>query len=117
MDILTGDRALFTKGVFKIRDIPILYIPIAYLPLNEERKSGFLRPTWGSGGVEGVAFNSTYFWAIDKHSDATFGLDYSENRGYKPTIEYRYTPSKDTAGSFSTSFIDDKITNLSLIHI
>lgn len=111
MDVLKNDRALFTKGVFKIRDIPLLYIPIGYLPLNEERKSGFLRPTWGSAGVEGAFFNNTYFWAIDKHSDATFGLDYSQNRGYKPTIEYRYTPNHHTKGSFNASFIDDKITN------
>ncbi|MGY8766457.1 MAG: LPS-assembly protein LptD, partial [Nitrospinaceae bacterium] len=111
MDIVKGDRVLFKNGVFKVRDIPILYIPVGYLPIDQERKSGFLRPSWGSGGVEGVAFNNTFFWAIDKHSDATFGLDYSQNRGYKPTIEYRYTPSKDTAGSFSASFIDDKITN------
>jgi LPS-assembly protein len=110
MDILTGDRALFTKGVLKIRDIPILYIPIGYLPLNEERKSGFLRPSWGSNGVEGLVFNSLYYWAIDKHSDATFGLDYSENRGVKPTFEYRYTPNDHTKGAFTASYIDDKIT-------
>ena len=111
MDIVRGDRVLFTKGVFKVRDIPILYIPIGYLPIDQERKSGFLIPSWGSGGVEGVVFNNTYFWAIDKHSDATFSLDYSENRGFKPTVEYRYTPNRHTVGSFNASFIDDKITN------
>jgi LPS-assembly protein len=111
IDIVKGDRALFTKGVFKIRGIPILYMPIYYIPMNKERKSGFLRPSWGSGGVEGVFFNNSYFWAIDKHSDATFGLDYSQNRGFKPAIEYRYTPNHYTKGSILASFIDDKITN------
>lgn len=111
MDIVRGDRVLFKKGIFKIRDIPILYIPIGYLPIDQERKSGFLIPSWGSGGVEGVAFNNAYYWAIDKHSDATFSMDYSENRGFKPAIEYRYTPNSHTAGSFNASFIDDKITN------
>jgi LPS-assembly protein len=111
MDIIRGDRVLFKNGVFKVRDIPILYIPIGYLPIDQERKSGFLIPSWGSGGVEGVVFNNSYFWAIDKHSDATFSLDYSENRGFKPTIEYRYTPNWHTTGSINASFIDDKITN------
>ncbi len=111
MDIVRGDRVLFKNGIFKVRDIPILYIPIGYLPIDQERKSGFMIPSWGSGGVEGVVFNNSYYWAIDKHSDATFSLDYSENRGFKPTIEYRYTPNQHTAGSFNASFIDDKITN------
>jgi LPS-assembly protein len=111
MDIIKEDRVLFKNGIFKVRDIPILYIPIGYLPIDKKRKSGLLRPSWGSGGVEGVVFNNTYFWAIDKHSDATFGLDYSQNRGFKPTIEYRYTPNWHTKGSFNASFIDDKITN------
>ena len=111
MDIIREDRVLFKNGIFKVRDIPILYIPIGYLPIDKKRKSGFLRPSWGSGGVEGVVFNNTYFWAIDKHSDATFGLDFSENRGFKPTVEYRYTPNHHTAGSINASFIDDKITN------
>ena len=111
MDIIRDDRVLFKNGIFKVRNIPILYIPIGYLPIDKKRKSGFLRPTWGSGGVDGAVFNSYYFWAIDKHSDATFGLDYSENRGFKPTIEYRYTPNWHTKGSINASFIDDKITN------
>ena len=42
MDILVGDRALFTKGVFKIKDIPIFYFPVGYIPINrsEERRVG-----------------------------------------------------------------------------
>jgi|FLOH01.1.fsa_nt_gi LPS-assembly protein len=111
MDIVIGDRVLFTNGVFKIRDIPILYIPVGYLPIDEERKSGLLRPAWGSGGVEGVFLNNLYYWAINGHSDATFGLDVSENRGFRPSIEYRYTPNRHTSGTFNASFIDDKITN------
>ena len=38
MDIITGDRAVFTGGVLKIRDIPILYIPAGYLPMDQTRK-------------------------------------------------------------------------------
>ncbi len=111
IDIIMGDRALFTNGVFKIRDVPILYIPVGYIPINQERKSGLLKPSWGSSSTEGVIFNNAYFWAINGHSDATFGLDYSEQRGFRPSVEYRYTPNKHTMGSFKASFIDDKLTD------
>jgi len=110
MDVVTGDRALFTKGVFKVKGVPILYIPVGYLPIDQTRKSGLLRPSWGSSSIEGVTFNNSYFWAIDEQSDATFYLDYTEQRGFRPTVEYRYTPSATTKGSMVASFIDDKIT-------
>ena len=111
MDIVVGDRVLFTNGVFKVKNIPILYIPVGYLPMNQERKSGLLIPSWGTGGIEGTTVNNSYYWAIDKHSDATFSMDYLGDRGFKPGIEYRYTPNKHTAGTINASFIDDKITN------
>ena len=47
MDLINGDRALFTGGVLKVRNIPILYIPVGYLPLNTKRKTGFLTPLTG----------------------------------------------------------------------
>ncbi len=111
MDIVMGDRVLFKNGILKIRNIPILYIPVGYLPIDQERKSGFLTPSWETGGNDGAVFNNAYYWAINGHSDATFGLDYSQNRGFKPTFEYRYTPNGHTSGKIFASFIDDKITN------
>jgi LPS-assembly protein len=110
MDIEMGDRVYFTNGIFKVRDIPILYFPVGYLPIDQERKSGLLTPSWGNSSTEGVTFNNAYFWAINGHSDATFGLDYTEQRGFRPSIEYRYTPNSHTVGHFNASFIDDKIT-------
>lgn len=110
MDIITGDRAVFTGGVLKIRDIPILYIPAGYLPMDQERKSGFLFPSLGNSDIDGVTLNNEYFWAIDDHSDATFRLGYRSKRGVAPGIEYRYTPSPGTSGFLSGSFLDDKIT-------
>jgi LPS-assembly protein len=110
MDIVVGDRALFTKGVFKVRGIPILYIPVGYLPIATDRKSGLLFPEFGQSDLDGVTLNNAYYWAINKHSDATFFLGYQGKRGFKPGIEYRYTPSATTGGSFSGSFINDRIT-------
>ena len=110
MDLIDGDRALFTGGVLKVRNIPILYIPVGYLPLNQERKSGFLMPGYGNSDIGGPRFDNQYFWAINDHSDATFGLGYQGKRGFAPSIEYRYMPRVGTTGNLTGSFIDDKIT-------
>jgi len=110
MDIITGDRAVFTGGVLKIRDIPILYIPAGYLPMDQTRKSGFLFPSFGNSDIDGTTLNNEYYWAIDDHSDATFKLGYRSKRGVTPGIEYRYTPSQNTKGFVTGTVIDDKIT-------
>ncbi|HIJ50530.1 MAG TPA: LPS-assembly protein LptD [Nitrospinae bacterium] len=110
MDIITGDRVVFTGGVLKIRDIPILYIPAGYLPMDQDRKSGLLFPSFGNSDIDGATLNNEYFWAIDDHSDATFKMGYRSKRGFSPGIEYRYTPSPTTQGVFNGSLIDDKIT-------
>ncbi|MFP6637989.1 MAG: putative LPS assembly protein LptD, partial [Nitrospinaceae bacterium] len=113
-DILVQDRALFTNGVFKVRGIPVFYLPVAYIPIGTERKSGFLKPSYGHSSTEGIAFNSTYFWAINGHSDATFTLGYQSKVGYNPGIDYRYTPSKTTKGSIVASYINNKLTRTRL---
>jgi len=110
MDIINGDRAMFTDGVLKIRDIPIFYMPVGYMPMNQERKTGFLTPEIGYNDVNGTKFDNTFFWAINEHSDATFKLGYQGKRGFTPEIEYRYTPSLGTKGALRGKFIDDKMT-------
>jgi LPS-assembly protein len=110
MDILKGDRALFSKGVFKVRGIPLLYIPVGYLPIATERKSGLLFPNFGQSNVDGVTLDNEYYWAINGHSDATFRLGYQGRRGFKPGIQYRYTPSPATRGSIDASYINDRLT-------
>lgn len=110
MDIIKEDRALFTKGVFKVRNVPILYFPIGYLPLSQKRKSGFLVPKFGSSNTDGFTFEPIYYWAINDQSDATLGVKYLQKRGIQPSLEYRYTPSKNTKGKFNGTFLIDDTT-------
>ncbi len=111
VDLKMGDRALFKRGVVKIRDVPIMYIPQGYVPLDNRRKSGFLMPSFGNSNTDGFTFKGAYFWAINRSSDATFYLDYLGRRGVRPGIEYRYTPSKTTQGKFSASFLQDRVSD------
>ena len=111
MDIIKGDRAFITGGVLKVRNIPVLYVPAWYLPMNEERKSGFLFPEYGQSDVNGINFDNAYFWAINEHSDATFRLGYQGKRGFTPEIEYRYTPTRTTNGMFKGRLIKDRLTH------
>ena len=110
LDVKREDRALFSSGVFKVRNVPILYMPMGYLPLNRERKSGFLIPEIGTSNTDGFSFKPIYYWVINDQSDATIGVEYLEKRGVRPEIEYRYTPSKNTKGEFRAKVLDDRST-------
>jgi LPS-assembly protein len=111
LDVIKGDRALFSHGVFKVKDIPILYLPLGYIPINKARKSGFLIPKFGVSNTDGITFKPIYYWVIDDHSDATIGVEYLEKRGVRPDFEYRYTPSQKTKGELKGVILDDRSTD------
>ena len=109
-DVILDDRAWFAGGVFRIKNIPILYIPVGYVPILTNRKSGFLAPKISTSSVEGETIAMTYFWAINQWADATIGADYIEKRGIRSRTEFRYAPSKTTNGQVNFIFLDDHLT-------
>jgi len=108
-DIVTEDRALFTGGVFRIKGVPIIYIPVGYVPIITERKSGFLFPSVGVSNLDGLTIQNRYFWAINRSYDATLGFDYMENRGVRSSLEFRYRPSETTEGWWRGEHLKDDI--------
>jgi len=109
-DIILDDRAWFAGGVFRIKNIPIMYIPVGYIPILTKRKSGFLVPKVSTSNVDGETVAMTYFWAINQWADATLGADYVEKRGIRSRSEFRYAPSKTTSGQVNFVFLDDDLT-------
>ena len=109
IDIKEGDRALFRKAVLKIKDFPILYIPIGYLPIDTKRKSGFLFPTFGWSKIDGILFDQNYFWAINRWSDATFNT-MRVLGGWQHGVDYRYVRSNSTQGRISGRLYKDNLT-------
>ncbi|PIQ98891.1 MAG: hypothetical protein COV66_13400 [Nitrospinae bacterium CG11_big_fil_rev_8_21_14_0_20_45_15] len=108
MDIKRHDRIWIEGAKLKIRDVPILYLPAGYIPMDQTRKSGMLIPSVGSSNTDGFTLSNSYFWAINPWSDATVSIDYLDKRGVRPGLEYRYTPTKDINGKFTGLYLDDK---------
>ena len=113
IDIKAGNRALFTKAVLKIKDFPILYLPIGYIPMDTKRKSGFLFPTLGWSKVDGILFDQRYFWAINRWSDATIGTKRVLG-GWQHSLDYRYVRSNNTQGKINGKLYKDKLTGKTL---
>jgi LPS-assembly protein len=70
--------------------VPILYSPWMSFPLNNERKSGFLAPTFGSSGRGGFEFALPWYWNIAENQDATITPKLFTKRGLQVGGEYRY---------------------------
>ena len=107
---LTG--AGIAKGpVFYLENVPVLYLPVAIFPINQERETGFLLPEVGYSNRYGFEFKDAFFWAISKNMDATLYFGRHGDRGFKEGLEYRYAFTKETKGQANFYFIDDQVFN------
>lgn len=74
---------------FYVKDIPILYLPYFQFPIGDERRSGFLIPSYGTGGRDGYWISVPVYWNIAPDMDATFTAKAMSRRGYQGIGEYR----------------------------
>ena len=70
--------------------VPILYSPWLSFSLNNERKSGFLSPTFGSSSKSGLELTLPYYWNIAPNMDATISPRVLSKRGTQLNTEFRY---------------------------
>jgi LPS-assembly protein len=91
------------NAVLRFYGVPILASPVLSFPLNEERKSGFLPPSFGIDSRSGIQAAIPYYWNIAPNRDATFTLQESLRRGPSIDSEFRYLePSYFGAVNFKT---------------
>ena len=90
------------KVVFK--GVPIFYVPYLSFPLNRDRHSGFLAPTWGNTTTSGLELTVPYYWNIAPAMDATFFPHYYVKRGLQLGSELRYL-NPDFAGDLQGALL------------
>ena len=106
-EISVGGYAKAEEAVFLVSRVPVLYLPVAYVPVKVHRESGFLVPSLGQSGRSGWEISLPFFWAIDASTDATFTLNGMTKRGIKPEAEFRYRPSRRTEGEWRGAAFHD----------
>ena len=70
--------------------VPILYSPWLSFPLDNERKTGFLAPTFGTSGRSGIEIALPFYWNIARNRDATITPKVFSKRGLQVGGEFRY---------------------------
>ena len=93
--------------VAKFKDVPIFYTPWMSFPLNDERKTGFLAPVFGSSSSSGTELQTPFYWNLAPNYDALLTPRYLSKRGVQANVETRYLTQK-SLGSANVSYLDDK---------
>jgi LPS-assembly protein len=98
---VTLDKSVVMRNVvLKVKDVPFLYLPAIYYPINKEgRSTGFLLPQYSSSSVFGQSLSNAFFWAISRNQDATFYHDYHSKTGQGLGTEYRYVGDVGSRGN------------------
>ncbi len=76
--------------VLRVKDFPVFYTPYMSFPLSNERKSGFLAPTYGNTNLHGFQLETPYYWNIAPNFDATIAPRLYTGSGVMAVGEFRY---------------------------
>lgn len=83
-------RIFYADAFLEVFGVPVAYVPFFSHPdPTVIRKTGFLRPTFGSDSVLGFIYRQPYFFNISPSQDATFAPIITSDEGPILTGEYR----------------------------
>lgn len=109
VDVEIGGYGTVRHGTFRVRDVPVLYLPYMAFPAHRERQSGLLLPEVGASSKRGLVLRQPAFWAIDKHQDLTLTgvVETSDRIGVGAS--YRYRPNAVTSGEIEAAYYNEAI--------
>lgn len=105
--ITLNDYAKLYHVTFRVRDIPIFYLP--YFPIAIKKKSGFLIPEYSSSSRNGTGIVAPLFVNLSPSYDLTLYPGYYSERGTLVAGEFRYIADFNSRGTFMFSYLDDKL--------
>jgi LPS-assembly protein len=94
---------------FRVRGVPVFYLPYMFFPAKTKRQTGLLFPQFGYSSLNGAGIEVPFFWAISDHTDATFYERYMYRRGLMQGLEFRYVAGLNSKGEFLFDNLLDKI--------
>ena len=108
LDVTIEDYGWVKNAAFRVKDMPVLYLPYVFFPVKIKRQTGLLTPQMGFSSRNGFEVTQPLYWAINQSSDATLYYHHLHERGEKFGGEYRYTLSRRSKGTFMIDGLDDR---------
>lgn len=105
-----NDKVKLKNGKFQIKDVPLVPLPYASIPIKErDRASGFLTPTFGFSGNKGVRISTAYFQTLGRSADITFRGDVYSSRGIGYGFDVRTRANDRSFFEFGFYAVKDRI--------
>jgi len=92
-------------AVLWFKGVPIFYSPYISFPLGDERRSGFLMPSFGSSSSRGAELGVPWYWNIAPNHDAILTPRYMQKRGTQLNANYRYL-TQSSNGKLDIEYLD-----------
>ena len=99
------------SAYIEFKGAPLLYSPWLQFPLNNQRKSGLMVPSFGSTGNSGAEFKLPFYWNIAPEYDATITPRVMAKRGIQVGTEFRYLQPGYTGNAQIEYLPNDEVTN------
>ena len=98
--IVLDKRAIIRNMVLRVKDVPLLYVPFMYYPMNKEgRSTGFLMPSYSADALTGSGIDNAFFLVMGRSADATFTHKWTSKAGNTFGSEFRYVASPGSQGN------------------
>ena len=76
--------------VFRVKDVPVLYLPYLSFPISDERRTGLLLPKLSNSQRLGVDVELPYYLNLAPNYDMTLTPRIMTSRGFQLKSEFRY---------------------------
>ncbi|MFT3744572.1 MAG: LPS assembly protein LptD [Pyrinomonadaceae bacterium] len=108
--IKTNDKLRLKNAKFKVKNIPLLVVPFASIPIKErDRSSGFLLPTVSYSKRKGVRLSTAYYQTLGPSADVTFRGDVYTSRGLGYGMDVRTRANSRSFLNFGFYAVKDRI--------
>ncbi len=104
--VITQDKIVTGPAWFSVVDIPLpLAIPFGYFPFTDQKKSGFLMPTYGYALNRGYYLrNIGWYFAINDYVDLALQADVYTNLSWAGNIKSSYAKRYKYRGGFDLRY-------------
>jgi LPS-assembly protein len=94
------DEGLATahNAVLRFFDVPIFYTPWLRFPIDKQRRTGFLMPTFGQNQQDGLDLRLPFYINLAPNYDLTLVPRYMSKRGEQLGGDFRYLLPSSTGG-------------------
>ena len=104
------DKIRLKNAKFRIKNIPVLFVPFASIPIKEkDRSSGFLTPSFSYSAIKGARLSTAYFQTLGQSVDATIRGDVYSARGFGYGLDVRTRANSRSYFDFGFYAVKDRV--------